>query len=148
VTLRDAVPSDADSMTAVFLAARRMAMPWLPALHTDARTRDWLAGIVLRDCRVRVAEAERAVTGFAAIQDGWLHHLYVAPAHQRTGIGSRLLEEAKAIAGASLELHVFQRNRGARVFYQRHGFVEAAFSDGAGNEELEPDLVMRWTALP
>lgn len=146
--LRDGTSRDASALTALFLAARHAAMPWLPALHTEAETRSWIAAVVLRDCRVRVAEADGPVAGFAAFRDDWLEHLYVAPEHQGHGVGSRLLGDVRHVAGTVLQLHVFQRNHRARAFYLSHGFVEADFSDGSGNEEREPDLVMRWTAAP
>ena len=143
--LHDAVPSDADAMTVLFLAARRTAMPWLPKVHSDEETRWWVANVMLRDLQVRVAEVDGQVAGFAATKGDWLDHLYVSPEYQGIGVGSRLLDDAKRIAGASLQLYVFQRNQRARAFYLRHGFIEVAFSDGSGNEEREPDLVMRWT---
>ncbi|HEX2891660.1 GNAT family N-acetyltransferase [Vineibacter terrae] len=146
LVLRDAVATDVDALTDLFLAARRTAMPYLPALHTDAQTRWWLAEIVLRDCRVRVAEADGQVAGFAAIADGWLHHLYIAPACQGTGVGSALLDDAKGIAAGGLQLYAFQRNERALCFYRRRGFVEEAYGDGSGNEEHEPDVRMRWVA--
>ncbi len=147
LTLRDATPSDADAMATLFLAARRTAMPWLPALHSEEETRWWVANIMLRDCCVRVAEIDGRVAGFAATDKGWLHHLYVAPGHQGIGVGSQLLDDAKRNAGVSLQLYVFQRNQRARAFYGGHGFVEVIFSDGSGNEENEPDLVMAWRQL-
>lgn len=41
---------------------------------------------------------------------------------------------------------MFQRNTGARAFYERHGFVAVDFNDGSRNEEKEPDATYRWTA--
>ncbi len=146
--LRDATPDDADAMADLFLAARRTAMPWLAVVHTDDETRGWIAHVLLRERRVRIAQVDGLVAGFAVVHDGWLDHLYVAPPHQGTGAGSRLLEDAKRLSGGALRLYVFQRNQRARAFYLNRGFVEAAFSDGSGNEEREPDLVMRWAARP
>ena len=59
------------------------------------------------------------------------------------GIGSRLLERAKAERPDGLDLWTFQANTGARRFYERHGFVEVARTDG-DNEEGEPDIRLRW----
>ena len=59
------------------------------------------------------------------------------------GIGSRLLEVVCAEAARVtpvLRLYTFARNTGARRFYERHGFVVTAESDGSGNEEREPDV--------
>jgi ribosomal protein S18 acetylase RimI-like enzyme len=145
-TLRDATAADAEPIATLFLAARRTAMPWLATPRSDDDTRRWIATVLLRDFRARVAVVGNAVAGFAVVADGWLDHLYVAPACQGVGVGSLLLDDAKRSAGAALRRHVFQRNQRARDFYCRRGFIEPGFSDGAGNMEREPDLVMRWTA--
>jgi ribosomal protein S18 acetylase RimI-like enzyme len=44
-----------------------------------------------------------------------------------------------------LELWVFQRNAGAIAFYEAHGFTIVASTDGAGNDEHEPDHRMAWS---
>ncbi len=62
---------------------------------------------------------------------------------QGRGARSRLLGIAKA-AQESLSLWTFQRNEGARRFYEFHGFAAVAETDGAGDEAREPDLLYRW----
>jgi len=39
---------------------------------------------------------------------------------------------------------VFQRNEGARRFYERHGCRLVELTDGSGNEEKEPDALYEW----
>lgn len=146
MSIRDATAADADALTTLFLASRRRAMPWLREVHTDGETRWWIGNIVLGDLQVRVALRDGIIVGFAAIQPGWLDHLYIAPSAQRAGIGTALLAEAKRIGGDPLRLWVFQRNLAARAFYRRHGFVEEERTDGAANEEREPDMRMLWSA--
>ena len=41
-------------------------------------------------------------------------------------------------------LWVFQKNEGARRFYERHGFELVKLTDGAENMEREPDALYRW----
>ena len=144
--IRDAVPDDADALTSLFLASRRQAMPWLREAHSDEETRWWMSNVVLRDLSVRVATLDGAIAGFAAIRPGWLDHLYIVLSRQRAGLCARLLAEARRIGGDPLRLWVFQRNLAARAFYQRHGFVEEERTDGAANEEREPDMRMIWSA--
>jgi len=143
--IRDASPDDADALTALFLASRRQAMPWLREVHSDAETRWWIGNVMLHELTVRVVTLDGVIAGFAGIQPGWLDQLYIAPAHQRAGLGTRLLEEAKRIGGTPLRLWAFQRNHPARAFYRRHGFVDEALTDGAENEEREPDVRMIWS---
>jgi hypothetical protein len=49
------------------------------------------------------------------------------------------------LSTSGLRLHVFQRNYRARAFYEARGFTAAAFSDGADNEEQEPDVLYEWS---
>lgn len=140
--IRDATRDDADALTSLFLASRRHAMPWLREVHSEAETLWWMGNVVLRELSVRMAIMDDAIAGFAAIRPGWVDHLYVAPPRQRAGLGTRLLAEARRIGGDPLRLWAFQRNLAARAFYRHHGFVEEALTDGAANEEREPDVRM------
>jgi putative acetyltransferase len=119
-------------------------MPWLPKLHTEAEDRRFFGERVLRECEVLVVRRSGAPVGFLALKDDMVEHLYVRPEAQREGIGSALLDAAKARRPSGLRLWVFERNSGARAFYARHGFTEVTRTDGSGNEEREPDVLLAW----
>jgi GNAT superfamily N-acetyltransferase len=142
--LRRALPSDAAAIAALHLAARREAMPYLPALHGDEEVRAWTRDTLLPRAEVWVAEIADRPVGYLALVDDILDHLYVGPGHQGQGIGSMLLAKAKALRPAGLRLYAFQRNRRARAFYEARGFSPVRLSDGAGNEEKEPDILYEW----
>ena len=146
--VRDALPDDTAAIAAVHDGARRTAMPWLQVRHTDADTRRWIADTILPGFRVRVAEREGQVVGYAALTPGFLEALYIMPASQGHGIGSRLLDEAKAGSATQLRLYTFQRNTRARQFYEARGFRAVSFGDGTGNEEGEPDVLYEWRLMP
>ena len=74
-----------------------------------------------------------------------MEQLYVDPAAQGRGIGAALLDLAKARNPGGLQLWTFQINAGARRFYAREGFVEVERTDGAANEEREPDIRLTWS---
>jgi ribosomal protein S18 acetylase RimI-like enzyme len=99
---------------------------------------------------VWVAEEEGRPLGFLAIRrsrsDGWetLERLYVDPEAQNRGIGTALLDKAKALRPDGLHLWVFQKNEGARRFYERHGFQLVKLTDGGENMEREPDALYAW----
>ena len=146
--LRGATLDDADALAEILRASMRGAMPWLPELHTPEEDRRFLGEIVLPNEEVWVAEREGEVVGFSALgtREGadYLQHIYVAPAHQGRGIGSELLGRAKKRRPAGFRLWVFQRNDGARRFYERHGLRLVRLTDGSGNEEKEPDALYEW----
>ncbi len=142
--LRPAGSGDAEAIAALFSASRRL-LDFLPELHTVEEDRCFIAGTVLRDCAVTVAEADDRIVGFIAERDGWIEQLYVAPAAIGAGIGAALLADAMARNGA-LELWCFARNTAARRFYERHGFVAVEFTDGADNEAGAPDVRYRWVS--
>jgi ribosomal protein S18 acetylase RimI-like enzyme len=94
---------------------------------------------------IKVAERQSAIVGFSFVeiyeQGGsfirlprrfaYLELIAVDPQHQRSGIGSALLADAREIA-KSLEIHrieldVIGFNEGARHFYTSQGFSELGY---------------------
>lgn len=140
-----AEPADAVALAALFSSAKRTAMPWLPELHDEADDRRFIAERVLPRCEVLLVRRGSEPVGFLALAGDWVEHLYVRPDAQRAGVGSALLEAAMARRPGGLRLWTFQRNGGARAFYARHGFTELELTDGAGNEEREPDVRLGWS---
>ena len=71
-----------------------------------------------------VVDEDRAtgeVVAFMAFVEDYLAALFVAPAHQKRGVGSRLLALAKKMRG-TLDLSVYAENERAVAFYQKNGF--------------------------
>jgi GNAT superfamily N-acetyltransferase len=83
------------------------------------------------------------IVAYAATAPGWLEHLYVLPQWHGQGIGTQLVDHARA-AQDELRLWVFQKNAKARAFYERHGFTLESLHDGSGNFEREPDALYCW----
>lgn len=135
-------PSDAAALAHVHRAARQMAMPWMPDLHSPADDRIYFAAVLRRE-NVLVARQGDAVAGFIAIHQDWLNHLYIAPPYWRRGIGATLLKAASKEL-SELQLWTFQQNHAARAFYAAQGFTEVELTDGSGNEEKLPDVRMIW----
>jgi GNAT superfamily N-acetyltransferase len=142
VLLRPALPEDADAVAAVHLASRAAA-PMPPGVHTDTEVREWLGGRLAQD-EVWVAETDAGVAAYARATDTWLDDLYVAPDHAGQGLGSALLDLVKAQRPRGFCLWVFEMNEPARGFYAHHGLVELERTDGAANEEKQPDVRMAW----
>ncbi len=145
--LRLAEPRDASAIADTFLAARA-EMTYLPRLHSDDETRAFIREVVMRDLEVWVCEEDGGILGFAALGEDMLEHLYVRPGAQGRGVGSDLLTLAKERRPGGFRLWVFQKNEGARRLYERRGLVLVELTDGAGNEEREPDALYEWRAAP
>ena len=71
-------------------------------------------------------------------------HFYTRPDRIGQGVGTQLVEAAKASGVDALELWFFQANTRARRFYEARGFRAIRFTDGADNEEQTPDVRYRW----
>ena len=67
--------------------------------------------------------------GFGAFTPESVMQLYVDVDHLGQGIGTRLLEHAKACSDGRLWLYTFVTNANAQRFYEHHGFdiVERGF---------------------
>ena len=144
VDLRPATGSDAAAVADVWLRSFGGALPTVRRAHTDDEVRGWIRDVLLPGHDVWVADAAGAVVGMLALSEGWLDQLYLVPEWRGRGIGDRLVELAKQRQPAGLQLWTFQVNEPAQRFYERHGFVAVERTDGATNEEREPDVRYVW----
>lgn len=143
--IRRASPDDADAVTQVFWPSFQ-SLNFLPKLHSAEDSHHFVSNILLKTCEVWLAEQNGQAVAMMALRDNWIEQLYVGLGEQNRGTGSALLAHAKQKIVGHIHLHTFQRNFGARRFYERHGFVPTGFSDGKHNEENEPDI--RYTFEP
>jgi ribosomal-protein-alanine N-acetyltransferase len=161
VSVRDALPADAESIARVARASwaetyRDIFEPAFIAEFLDANYRpDALAAQAERaagapDGHFLVAERDWEVVGFAQFGVGTrgpeLSRIYADPAHYGTRVGSALLDELhRRIAGRidSYVLEVHAKNERGRAFYDRNGFV--IVGDGP---LLDCDLVLRRSLHP
>jgi ribosomal protein S18 acetylase RimI-like enzyme len=140
--IRRATGKDAPVVAALF---RRSfgTLTFLPTLHTPDEDRAYF-GRIVDEHELWVYEQDGKIVGFAGLNDAELTHLYVEPESHRRGIGTALLEHAKQQRPGGFWFWVFQRNEGARRFYERHGCRLLRLTDGSGNEEREPDALYEW----
>jgi ribosomal protein S18 acetylase RimI-like enzyme len=144
VRIRRPEPHEANAVAAVFIASFG-TLTFLPKLHTDEETVDFITNIVLREQEVFVADLDGRIAGFVAMSNGdFLEHLYVHPDQQGRGVGSALLRRAKERMLGGFRLWVFQANERARQFYERHGLRIVELTDGSANEEKTPDALYAW----
>ena len=141
--LRQLALTDMGAAAQVHRIAFDQAMPRLVGLHTPEEDRWFYREHVFKTCRVWGRFDQDALSGLIAFRDGWVEQLYVLPAAQSRGVGTELLDVAKR-ACERLELWTFQCNERARRFYEARGFALVEQTDGARNEEKEPDARYVW----
>ncbi|MDX5593109.1 N-acetyltransferase [Pseudovibrio sp. SPO723] len=90
-----------------------------------------------------VCVQEGQVLGFLSLLENSLAALFVAPHSQGRGLGYALMKHAKAQRN-TLELSVYNANKGAYEFYLRQGFnvVEERLDAHTGH----PEVLMEWQA--
>jgi GNAT superfamily N-acetyltransferase len=142
--LRRAGPEDAEAAAEVWLASFAAALPTVRRAHTDDEVRDWMARVVVGRLETWVAETGGEIVGLMTLHEGWIEQLYLRPDWRGRGLGRRFVSLAKERSPGGLQLWCFQVNGPARRFYEGNGFVAAELTDGAGNEEREPDIRYEW----
>lgn len=96
---------------------------------------------VLVERHTWVAIDAHRIVGILVIEDpDWIDQLYVEPDLLGRGIGTLLLRQAFEHTRGPARLWCFQSNAPARRFYERHGFVATAWTEG-DNEEGAPDVL-------
>jgi GNAT superfamily N-acetyltransferase len=148
VEVRPARVEEKHALAALFKRSRA-GMTYVPGVSDEALPHI-ADDLFERNAEVWLAEENGRRLGFLTIRqsrtEGWdvLERLYVEPDAQNRGVGTALLDRAKALRPDGLYLWVFQRNEGARRFYERHGFVLVELTDRSENMEREPDALYRW----
>jgi GNAT superfamily N-acetyltransferase len=147
VEVRPARPDESEALARILWRCRN-EMDYLPPVPEE-HVRRIAADMFEYHDEVWVAEDDGPL-GFLALRrsrtNDWemLEKLYVDPEHQGRRVGTVLLEKAKELRPGGLRLWVFQKNVGARRFYERHGFQLVKLTDGEANMEREPDALYAW----
>src|SRR6187402_3439910 len=140
--LRRGGPEDATPIVRI-MRSTYDRMEYIPRLHTHEEDLAYIGGL-FGDREIWVAENDAGVVGFVILGSDELTQIHVAPGEQNAGIGSVLLARAKERRPQGFTLWTFQKNEGARRFYERHGLELVQETDGRGNEEREPDAQYAW----
>lgn len=97
----------------------------------------------LSGCEVALAQEAGRIVGFVAcdLQQRWLRQLFVHPAHQGAGVGSRLLTVAMQAMPAGW-LRTDATNQAARHFYAKRGLRQ--LRSGPHPVSGEPAVQLGW----
>jgi GNAT superfamily N-acetyltransferase len=136
--------ADMDAAALVHRTAFGRALPWLAGRHTPQEDRRFFRERLFQTSDLWGAFDDCGMIGIIAFREDWIDQLYVLPRSQRRGVGSALLQIAQG-RFPRLYLWTFQRNAPARRFYQSRGFLLVEQTDGARNEEKEPDALYLWS---
>jgi len=141
--LRRLTIEDMDAAAIVHRLSFDHALPSLAGRHTPDEDRSFFRERLYPHCLLWGRFDGAEMSGLIAFRRGWIDQLYVLPSAQRNGLGTELLQIAQRSFGR-LNLWTFQCNRAARLFYAARGFRLIVETDGARNEEKEPDALYRW----
>lgn len=143
VALRDYAPEWQDELIAMW----RESFEWGVGIrdpHPLVEQAAFFRDEVLPNHTVRIALDGDRLVGFVAASRESISQLYVRVGCHRQGVGSLMLDWARAQSDGKLWLYTFTRNTGAQRFYESHGFREAA--RGFEPEWQLEDIRYEWTA--
>ncbi|MEM9623991.1 MAG: GNAT family N-acetyltransferase [Pseudomonadota bacterium] len=130
---------------------RAMALPEQNSRDDLLPQLDYFASLSAATVHVAMDTGNSLIVGLLVVDEQVLEHLYVHVDFQGAGLGRRLLDKAKALSPAGLELYTFQQNQGAQAFYLTQGFVEVArsFADLSSNpwastQDQLADIKYQW----
>jgi putative acetyltransferase len=127
LTLRPYTAADEDAAIELW---RRTWQQHYPHLDFNKRVDWWRTrwrSELVPVARIVLAEVDGALAGFVTVDSKtkYLDQIVVAPEQWGAGVALALLEEAKRLSPAGLELLVNKDNFRAIRFYEKHGFVYA-----------------------
>jgi ribosomal protein S18 acetylase RimI-like enzyme len=145
VSLRLYHPDDFEAVVRLWYEAWHHNFPELSHPWTYAQWREHFEDRVTAHASIWIAERAGLVAGFLVLQEnqGYLDQIFVAPAFQHQGIGTLLINKAKALSPASLFLDTLQSNTKARRFYEKHGFQPGRV--GINPNSGLPNIEYQWS---
>ena len=117
-------------------------LPAFQALDADQALQVF-RDVIVSNCRIWLETHHETIRGFIALNGSYIDRLYVDPEYQRLGTGGALMNHAKSMFGAGLELHTHQQNSRARAFYEKHGFAAVKYGISPA-PECVPDVEYHW----
>ncbi len=131
--------TDTPALEQLFLEARIRAFHWCdPSSFLRSDFSIQTEGEI-----VHLAEDSRgSLLGFISVWrlENFIHHLYIAPGHQRAGVGSQLLRSLQPWLPLPHRLKCLSKNETALSFYRKHGWT----TQGRGSDALGDYLVMEY----
>jgi putative acetyltransferase len=144
IELRPYAASDEDEAIELWRRTWQVAYP-----HIDFSARlDWWRerwrNELVPQTRIVIAEMDGMLEGFVTVdpKTGYLDQIVVAPEFWGSNVAGLLLDAAKRLSPAGIELLVNKDNARAIGFYEKHGFTLAG--DDVNPVSGRPVNRMRW----
>lgn len=143
--IRPYTADDLEATADVWYRAGRLEYTYLPDFQalTAEKARAVFASVIVPPNEIWVATEAGAVVAYLAMQNSFIDRLYVDPAAQGKGWGTRLVEFAKQRRPTGLELFTHQQNHGARSLYEKLGFRAVRYGLSPPPENV-PDVEYHW----
>ena len=145
IEIRRAVEGDFDAILAIVNDAARAYRGVIPAdrWHEPYMSGDELSSEIAKGVVFWIAEDDGRVAGVMGIQDkrdvALVRHAYVAPATQRSGVGTRLLRHVEGLSDKPFLIGTWASAAWAIDFYRRNGFTVVS------NDEKDRLLRTYWS---
>jgi GNAT superfamily N-acetyltransferase len=107
--------------------------------HTLEDAQRFFRNVLLAECRIWVACVDSEPVALVAWDSRYIRQFAVVSGMRNRGIGSALLRHLLDQTTGEVRLYTFQRNAGARRFYERNGFRALRFGVSPAPES-EPDV--------
>ncbi len=137
--IREFEIKDIDAIMNIWIKENIMVHSFIPKEYWESNY-DFVKEI-LPNAEVYVEFVKDKVVGFIGIMDDHIEGIFVDHHHQGNGVGTALLQEAKASKN-HLTLHVYKQNTNAIRFYQKNDFVVTDEHIDENTGEIE--CTMNW----
>lgn len=125
ITIRKATEADTPQLERLFLITRRQTFHW--EKPNKFKLEDYKKETSGETVFVATHDSGE-ILGFISVYDKdrppFIHHLFVAPDHQRKGIGELLIKSLYPWLPRPYRLKCLVRNREALAFYRKNHWIE------------------------
>lgn len=140
IKIRKAETRDTPQLESLFLITRQHTFHWdSPDKFKLEDFKQSTAGET-----ILVADDDSTIVGFISVWEHdaipFIHHLFVAPNHQRKGIGKLLMQSLLTRLPPPYRLKCVTKNKDALAFYQKQGWIEIGQGVGEDGDYLLLEL--------
>ena len=137
--IRKATAKDFKKMTQIWLEASIDAHNFMPDSFWRSKVHE-MQNLYLPSSKNYVYNDGETILGFISVYQKTIAALFVSPASQGKGIGSKLMNFIKS-QYSELDLRVYKSNTASLSFYEKHSFVICG--EGTDENTGHPEILMK-----